>query len=106
MTRRIHCNWIYKKSCFDQYVLRETDEGVCLDLNIPGVQTRHLKVFVEDNTLFCKRHRPFWKTHSYQFMLPEKMYQPSDVKVKMKDGVLHVTFTNLKKEDVDAMEQY
>lgn len=79
---------------------KETDEGVSLRMQMPGVDYHDMKVSVEDNTLFCKGIRVTGSIHNFMFELPKKTYQPSDVIGKIENGVLWVTFTNLKMEDV------
>lgn len=84
-----------------------SDEGVSIRLKfMPGVDSRDLKVYVEDNKLRCEGIRAVGITHNFEFALPERTYQPSDVKAKMKKGVLLVTITNLTKEDVDDVSQF
>ena len=109
------------------------DEGVCAYIDMPGMKSKHVQVYFNRDTVYCEGklapseirptylknfelpNKPYTnvilKSHisrneekcDCQIQVPEKKYTPSDVKAKMKDGVLHVTFTNVTEDDIKSL---
>ncbi|GKA37540.1 zinc finger, CCHC-type containing protein [Tanacetum coccineum] len=47
------------------------EDGLCLDMHMPGMDSRHVSVCVEDNTLLCESTRPDgnWRYTSVNLMI-------------------------------------
>lgn len=86
----------------------ETDEGLHLRLDMPGLGKEDVKVSVEDNnTLIIKGEEPKearLKGEAYKYSsrieLPgNKMFKTSEIKAEMKNGILKVVIPKVKDED-------
>ncbi|KAJ8772110.1 hypothetical protein K2173_027287 [Erythroxylum novogranatense] len=92
---------------------RETDDALNLRIDMPGLDKENVKVAVEQNTLVIKGEGPkefeddeeSGRRYSSRIDLPEKIYNTSQIKAEMKNGVLKVTVPKVKEEErVDAVQ--
>ncbi|GJW86932.1 heat shock 22 kDa protein, mitochondrial isoform X1 [Tanacetum coccineum] len=64
-------------------LVHSDEDGLCLDMHMPGMDSRHLSVCVEDNTLVCEGTRPDGKLYLREFddSPPNKKYtRPAGIK--------------------------
>ncbi|CAL1354798.1 unnamed protein product [Linum trigynum] len=85
---------------------RETEEGLQLRVDMPGLGKEDVKVSVEQNTLVIRGEggkesdeKESAGRYSSRIDLPEKMYRTDQVKAEMKNGVLKVTVPKVKEEE-------
>ncbi|KAM5557080.1 heat shock 22 kDa protein, mitochondrial [Rosa sericea] len=84
---------------------RETEDGLHLRLEMPGLGKDDVKVSVEKNTLVIRgegghvdgEEEP--RRYSTGIQLPEKMFKTDGVKADMKNGVLTVVVPKIKEEE-------
>ncbi|GJV67935.1 zinc finger, CCHC-type containing protein, partial [Tanacetum coccineum] len=52
-------------------LVHSDEDGLCLDMHMPGMDSRHVSVCVEDNTLLCESTRPDgnWRYTSVNLMI-------------------------------------
>ncbi|PRQ59822.1 putative small heat shock protein HSP20 [Rosa chinensis] len=84
---------------------RETEDGLHLRFEMPGLGKEDVKVWVEKNTLVIRgegghvdgEEEP--RRYSTGIQLPEKMFKTDGVKAEMKNGVLRVVVPKIKEEE-------
>lgn len=85
---------------------RETDEGLQLRVDMPGLGKEDVKVSVEQNTLIIKGEgekeegeQVSGRRYMSRIDLPEKFYRTDEIKAEMKNGVLKVVVPKVKEEE-------
>ncbi|KAK2975826.1 hypothetical protein RJ640_022843 [Escallonia rubra] len=85
---------------------KETEDGLYLRLDMPGLSKEDVKVSVEQNTLIIRgegekesEEEESGRRYSSRIELPEKLYKTNDVKAEMKNGVLKVVVPKVKEEE-------
>ena len=85
---------------------KETDDGLYLRVDMPGLSKEDVKVCVEQNTLVIKGEgakegddEESVNRYTSRIDLPEKMYQTDQIKAEMKNGVLKVVVPKVKEEE-------
>ncbi|XP_022865097.1 heat shock 22 kDa protein, mitochondrial isoform X2 [Olea europaea var. sylvestris] len=85
---------------------RETDDGLYLRMDMPGLGKEEVKVSVEQNTLIIKgegkkefEDEEGGRRYSSRIDLPEKLYKTDEIKAEMKNGVLKVFIPKIKQEE-------
>uniref|UniRef100_A0A5B7B780 SHSP domain-containing protein n=1 Tax=Davidia involucrata TaxID=16924 RepID=A0A5B7B780_DAVIN len=85
---------------------RETDDGLYLRVDMPGLGKENVKVSVEQNTLIIKgegekesEDEESARRYTSRIFLPEKLYKVDDIKAEMKNGVLKVVVPKVKEEE-------
>lgn len=85
---------------------RESNDGLHLRLDMPGLGKEDVKVSVEQNTLIIKgegkkefEDEENGRRFSSRIDLPEKLYKIDDIKAEMKNGVLKLFVPKLKEEE-------
>ncbi|XP_051123072.1 heat shock 22 kDa protein, mitochondrial-like [Andrographis paniculata] len=84
---------------------KETDDGLQLRVDMPGLGKEDVKVSVEQNTLIIKGEGKEFegdetgRRYTSRIDLPEKLYKTSDIKAEMKNGVLRVHVPKIKEEE-------
>ncbi|KAL1550346.1 heat shock 22 kDa protein, mitochondrial-like [Salvia divinorum] len=76
---------------------RETEEGLQLRVDMPGLGKEDVKVSVEQNTLIIRgegkkenEEDESGRRYTSRIDLPEKLYKTDEIKAEMKNGVLKV----------------
>ncbi|CAI9762350.1 unnamed protein product [Fraxinus pennsylvanica] len=85
---------------------RETEDGLHLRMDMPGLGKEEVKVSVEQNTLIIKgeekkefEDEESGRRYSSRIDLPEKLYKTDEIKAEMKNGVLKVFIPKIKQEE-------
>ncbi|KAL2550123.1 23.6 kDa heat shock protein [Forsythia ovata] len=84
---------------------RETDDGLNLRMDMPGLGKEDVKVSVEQSTLIIKGEgkkeleEESGRRYSSRIDLPENLYKTNEIKAEMKNGVLKVFIPKIKQEE-------
>jgi len=84
---------------------RETEDGLYLRMDMPGLGKENVKVAVEQNTLVIKGETEEsgeddgGRRYSSRIDLPDKLYKTDQIKAEMKNGVLKVMVPKVKEEE-------
>ncbi|XP_058205646.1 heat shock 22 kDa protein, mitochondrial-like [Rhododendron vialii] len=81
---------------------KETEDGLCLRMDMPGLGKENVKISVEQNALVIKgesEEEPESRRFSSRIDLPEKLYKTDQIKAEMKNGVLKVVLPKVKEEE-------
>ncbi|XP_027355764.1 heat shock 22 kDa protein, mitochondrial-like isoform X2 [Abrus precatorius] len=85
---------------------RETEDGLLLRVDMPGLGKEDVKISVEQNTLTIKGEgtkegdeEEGARRYSSRIDLPEKLYKIDQIKAEMKNGVLKVVVPKMKEEE-------
>lgn len=85
---------------------RETDEGLQLRVDLPGLGKEDVKVSVEQNTLIIKGEgekeegeQVSGRRYMSRIDLPEKLYRTDQIKAEMKNGVLKVVVPKVNEDE-------
>ncbi|OWM79452.1 23.6 kDa heat shock protein, mitochondrial-like [Punica granatum] len=88
---------------------RETEEGLRLRFDMPGLGKEDVKVSVEESTLVIKgeaageeaggSEEESGRRYSSRIELSEKMYKMEETKAEMKNGVLKITVPKVKEDE-------
>ncbi|KAL3524159.1 hypothetical protein ACH5RR_016993 [Cinchona calisaya] len=85
---------------------KETEDGLHLRLDVPGLGKEDVKVSVEQNSLIIKgegkkefEEENIGRRVSSRIDLPEKIYKTNEIKAEMKNGVLKVFVPKVKEEE-------
>ncbi|KAL2550162.1 23.5 kDa heat shock protein [Forsythia ovata] len=85
---------------------RETDDGLHLRMDMPGLGKEDVKVSVEQSTLIIKgegkkelEEEERGRRYSSRIDLPENLYKTNEIKAEMKNGVLKVFIPKIKQEE-------
>ncbi|XAR66134.1 hypothetical protein NMG60_11012237 [Bertholletia excelsa] len=86
--------------------VKETDDGLYLRIDMPGLGKEHVKVSLVQNTLIIKGEgekepdkEESGQRYTSRIDLPENLYKTDQVKAEMKNGVLKVVVPKVKEED-------
>lgn len=89
-----------------QWDARETNEGLYLRMDMPGMGKEDVKVSVEQNTLIIKGEggKEFeddegGRRYTSRIDLPAKLYKTNEIKAEMRNGVLKVFVPKIKEEE-------
>ncbi|XP_047962534.1 heat shock 22 kDa protein, mitochondrial-like [Salvia hispanica] len=84
---------------------RETEEGLQLRVDMPGLGKEDVKVSVEQNTLVIRgegkkenEEDESGRRYTSRIDLPEKLYKTDEIKAEMKNGVLKVFVPRIKED--------
>ncbi|XAR66133.1 hypothetical protein NMG60_11012235 [Bertholletia excelsa] len=87
---------------------RDTDDGLYLRMDMPGLGKEHVMVSVEQNTLIIEGEaekesdeEESGQRYTSRIALPEKIYKIDQIKAEMKNGVLKVVVPKVKEEERD-----
>lgn len=85
---------------------KETDEGLNLRIDMPGLGKEDVKVTLEQNTLIIRGEggqegddEESVRRYSSRIDLPDKLYKTDQIKAEMKNGVLKVMVPKVKEEE-------
>lgn len=86
---------------------KETEDGLVLRVDMPGLGKEDVKVSVEQNMLTIKGEggkeseddEEGARRYSSRIDLPEKLYKVDQIKAEMKNGVLKVVVPKMKEEE-------
>ncbi|XP_052184808.1 heat shock 22 kDa protein, mitochondrial-like [Diospyros lotus] len=88
---------------------RETDDGLYLRVDMPGLGKESVKVSVEHNTLIIRGEaekesgdEDAGRRYTSRIDLPERLYKTNEIKAEMKNGVLKVVVPKVKTEEKGA----
>ncbi|XP_057776740.1 heat shock 22 kDa protein, mitochondrial-like [Salvia miltiorrhiza] len=91
---------------------RETEEGLQLRVDMPGLGKEDVKVSVEQNTLTIRgegkkenEEEESGRRYMSRIDLPEKLYKTNEIKAEMKNGVLKVFVPRIQEEQKNDVFQ-
>ncbi|KAI9160119.1 hypothetical protein LWI28_005235 [Acer negundo] len=86
--------------------VKETDDGLNLRVDMPGLGKEDVKISVEQNSLIIKGEgtkegddEESVNRYSSRIELPEMMFKTDEIKAEMKNGVLKVVVPKVKEEE-------
>lgn len=86
--------------------VKETNDGVHIRADMPGIGKEDVKVYVENNTLVIKgeskqssEEEDDGRRYSSRIEFPDRLYKTDAIKAEMKNGVLKVFVPKIKEEE-------
>ncbi|EPS71282.1 hypothetical protein M569_03477 [Genlisea aurea] len=85
--------------------VRETDDGLHLRVDMPGLGKEDVKVCIEQNTLMIRGEvkeesdEEDARRYSSRIDLPKSLYKANEIKAEMKNGILRVFVPKMKEEE-------